>query len=90
VQGNRVRIGTQAPNDVIVHREEVAQRIATQRVSAGLPYDIRTLLCLCRRAAWLHANDVWCSANPSMRRPRLRIDTDLSIPCSELLRNVTA
>ena len=35
VEGNQVRIGTNAPKDVPVHRAEVAQRIATRTTNAG-------------------------------------------------------
>ncbi|MEN1956569.1 carbon storage regulator CsrA [Luteimonas changyuni] len=33
VEGDRVRLGVEAPRDVPVHREEVAERIARQRTA---------------------------------------------------------
>jgi len=35
VDGNQVRIGTHAPRNVPVHREEVARSIADRKVNAG-------------------------------------------------------
>lgn len=35
VKGNQVRIGVNAPKDVAVHREEVAERIRREREGAG-------------------------------------------------------
>ena len=35
VDGNQVSIGTHAPRNVPVHREEVARRIADRKINAG-------------------------------------------------------
>ena len=47
VKGNQVRIGVNAPKNVSVHREEIFDRIKTERESPGAVHSAAATLAAC-------------------------------------------